>query len=251
MREGLSGSELVARLGPHPAVRWGLELETDAGLARWFVAACLLAPRADEEATAAARAALAARGLDATGALAHADPGPVSDALRAAAWPKPEITAARLVRASANLAARHRGSLARLASAADGLEELASALMTLSPGIGAATASEFLRPLRERFSAARELPLSPAAHAAALHVGLLRDGEDEEGEPGALRAALARETPPPALADVESALTRLGRAACQRGTPARCLLGARCPARAASPRAASPREASPRVRRAK
>jgi endonuclease III len=231
MREGFTGSELVARLGPHPSARWGLDLATDAGLARWFVAACLLAPRADEAATAAALGALAARGLAEPDALAHAAPALVGAALHSAGYPKPEITAARLVRASARLAERHRGSLASLASGADGLAELASALMALSPGIGAATASEFLRPLRDRFSAARELPLGPAARAAALHVGLLREGEDEEGEPGALRAALARENPPPALADVEAALTRLGRAACLRAATQRCLLSADCPAR--------------------
>jgi len=231
MGEGLSGSELVARLGPHPAAIWGLDLDSDAGLARWLVAACLLAPRGDEDAAGAARAALAAQGLDAPDTLAQAGPGPVAAALRAASYPKPEITAARLVRASASLAAHHRGSLSALAAGADGLEELASAIMALAPGIGAATASEFLRPLRERFSAARELPLAAAARAAALHVGLLRDAEDEEGEPGALRAALAREQPAPALADVEAALTRLGRAACRRGATQRCPLGARCPAR--------------------
>jgi hypothetical protein len=208
-----------------------MDLETDAGLARWFIAACLLAPRSDERATGAACAALAARGLDAPDALAQAGPGPVTDALRAASYPKPEITAARLVRASASLAARHRGSLGALAAAADGLEPLASALMALAPGIGVATACEFLRPLRERFSAARELPLAPAARAAALHVGLLHGAEDEEGEPGALLLALALESPPPALADVEAALARLGRAACRRGAFARCLLGASCPAR--------------------
>ena len=231
MGEGLSGSELVARLGPHPAAIWGLDLDSDAGLARWLVATCLLAPRGDEDAAGAARAALAAQGLDAPDALAQAGPGPIAAALRAASYPKPEITAARLVRASASLAAHHRGSLSALAAGADGLEELASAIMALAPGIGAATASEFLRPLRERFSAARELPLAAAARAAALHVGLLRDTEDAEGEPGALRATLAREQPPPALADVEAALTRLGRAACRRGATARCPLGARCPAR--------------------
>jgi len=231
MRKCIAGSELVARLGPHPSARWGLDLATDGGLARWFVAACLLAPRADEAATAAALGALGMRGLADTDALAHAAPGPVAAALIAAGYRKPEITAARLVRASTQLAERHRGSLASLASGAGDLAELASALMALAPGIGAATASEFLRPLRERFVAARELPLSPAAHAAALHVGLLREGQDEDGEPGALRAALAREAPPPALADVEAALARLGRAACRRGAVARCPLAADCPAR--------------------
>lgn len=231
MGKRLSAGELVARLGPHPAVTWGLDLGSDAGLARWFIAACLLAPRGDEGAANAARSALAACGLDAPAALAQTGPGPVTSVLRAASYPKPEITAARLVRASANLAAQHHGSLSQLAAAADGLAELASAIMALAPGVGAATASEFLRPLRERFTVARELPLAPAARSAALHLGFLREDEDSEGEPGALRAALAREQPAPELADVEAALTRLGRAACHRGATQRCLLGASCPAR--------------------
>jgi hypothetical protein len=91
--------------------------------------------------------------------------------------------------------------------------------------------ARFLRPLRERWPAAREVPLSPAARAAALHLGLLREGEDEEGEPGALRAALLRWPEAPALADAEAALARLGERACLRGRTARCPLGADCPAK--------------------
>jgi endonuclease III len=226
----LTGAELVARLGPHPARRWGLDLGADADLARWLPAACLLAVRQDEEAAGAARAALAEHRLDAPDALARAGPAPVAKALAAAGYPKPEITAARLVRASTSLLERHAGSLAALLAAADGLAEAGAALVSLAPGLGPATAAEILRPLRERFAAACEIPLAPAARAAAVHVGLLRTGEDEEGEPGALRAALAREHPAPDLADVEAALGRLGRAACHRRSTARCPLGPDCPA---------------------
>jgi len=226
----LSGGELVARLGPHPARLWGLDLGTDAGLGRWLVAACLLATRGDEDAAGAARSALAERGLDAPDGLASASPSTVADALAAARYPKPEITAARLVRASTNLLARHGGSLARLAAAADGLDELGAAIVALAPGIGPATAAEFLRPLRERFSAARDLPLASAARAAAVHLRWLGGTDDEEGDPGVLRSALAREAPVPALADVEAALTRLGRRACMRNAPQRCPLGRDCPA---------------------
>jgi endonuclease III len=231
----LSGGELVARLGPHPARLWGLDLGTDAGLGRWLVTACLLAPRGDEAAAGAARSLLAERGLDAPDGLARSGPGPVAAALKAAAYPKPEIMAARLVRASASLISRHRGSLSALAASADGIEELGSALLALAPGVGAATAGEFLRPLRERFTAARELPLAAPARIAALHLGWLTESEDQEGEPGALRAVLARELPVPDLADVESALARLGRSACRRGATQRCPLGADCPLRAAQP----------------
>ena len=228
--EILSGAELVARLGPHPARRWGLDLGTDAGLGRWLVAACLLGPRGDEDAAGAARSTLAERGLDSPDGLASAGPKPVADALGAARYPKPEITAARLVRASSNLLTRHGGSLGRLAAAADGLDELGAAIVALAPGIGSATAAEFLRPLRERFSAARDLPLAAAARAAAVHLGWLGESDDVEGDPGVLRAALAREEPAPALADVEAALTRLGRRACLRNTPQRCPLGPDGPA---------------------
>jgi endonuclease III len=227
----VSGSELVARLGPHPARVWGLDLGTDAGLARWLAAACLLAPRGDEEAAGAALRALAERGLDTPDGLASAGPKAVADALGAARYPKPEITAARLVRASSNLRDSHAGFLARLLSTADGVGEAGAALVALAPGLGPATAAEILRPLRDRFAAAREVPLTAAARAAAVHVGLLRPGEDEEGEPGALRAALAREHPLPDLVDVEAALTRLGRAACLRHAARRCPLGERCPTR--------------------
>jgi endonuclease III len=226
----LTGEQLVSRLGPHPARRWGLDLGADADLARWLPAACLLAARQDEDAASAARAALAARGLDAPEALARTGAARVAIALAASGYPKPEITAARLVRASASLLERHAGSLGALLSGADGLTEAGAALIGLAPGLGPATAAEILRPLRDRFSAAREIPLTAAARAAAVHVGLLREGEDEEGEPGALRAALAREHPVPDLADVEAALTRLGRAACQRRSTARCPLGPDCPA---------------------
>jgi endonuclease III len=226
-----SGGELVARLGPHPARSWGLDLDTDAGLARWLVAACLLAPRGDEAAAGSARGELAQRGIDSPDALAHASPGSVAAALRAASYPKPEIMAARLVRASANLIERHAGSLSALAASVDGIEELGAALVALAPGVGSATAAELLRPLRDRFAAARETPLAPAARVAALHVGLLRESEDEAGEPGALRAALAREQPIPSLSDVEAALTRLGRRACRRGATQRCPLGPDCPVR--------------------
>ena len=226
----LSGGELVARLGPHPARVWGLDLGTDAGLARWLVAACLLAPRGDEAAAGAALRALAERGIDAPDGLARSGPGPVAAALQAASYPKPEITAARLMRASSSLRDAHAGSLYRLLSTVDGLDEAGAALVALTPGLGPATAAEILRPLRDLFAAAREIPLTSAARAAAVHVGLIQPGEDEEGEPGALRTALRREQPVPELADVEAALTRLGRAACLRNAARRCPLAADCPA---------------------
>ena len=73
-----------------------------------------------------------------------------------------------------------------------------------------------------------------AARAAALHLGWLAAGEDEAGEPGALRAWLRELPDAPPLADVEAALERLGAAACLREAVARCPLQARCPLRMSS-----------------
>jgi hypothetical protein len=60
----------------------------------------------------------------------------------------------------------------------------------------------------------------------------LSEGEDAEGEPGALRAALREDSAQPSLADVESALTQIGTIACSRNRTARCPLGDACPRRA-------------------
>ncbi len=149
--------------------------------------------------------------------------------LEAADHPRPERAAGGLVRAFAALEERYGGSLERLAGEAEDFEDLAGRLAGLAPGIGVATVTRFLRPLRDVWPLAAELPLSPAARAAAVHLGLIREGEDEEGEPGALRAALAREPDPPPLCDVESALDALGRRACLRNRPDRCPLAQHCP----------------------
>jgi hypothetical protein len=139
--------------------------------------------------------------------------------------------AQRLARAGRSLAERHGGSLAALAAQAEDLEELGGRLAALASGVGTATVLRFLRPLRDLWPAAAEIPLEPAARAAAVHLGWLAEGADEEGAPAALRAVLLREPEAPPLADVEAALARLGARSCLRQRPDRCPLGARCPAR--------------------
>jgi hypothetical protein len=134
-------------------------------------------------------------------------------------------------RAADSLMKCHGGSLDALADQSDQLEDLAAQLASLAPGIGAARVARFLRPLRDRWPVAREIPLQPAARAAAQHLGLLREGEDEDGEPGALRVALRNDLASPTLADAEYALARLGTRACLRNRIARCPLGKSCPAR--------------------
>jgi len=222
---------IVKRLGPHPSAALGIDLSEDEALGPWLVAACLLAGRAREATACEGYRALARARLASPAEIAKADPQALHQALAGAAYPRPELAALKLARAAAELEARYGGSLAALASDAEGFEDLASRIAQLAPGIGAATVARFLRPLRERWPAAREVPLAPAARAAALHLGLLREGEDEEGEPGVLRSALLQWADAPALADVEAALTRLGERACLRGRSARCPLGADCPAR--------------------
>jgi hypothetical protein len=221
----------VEQLGPHPATALGIDLADDGGLGHWFVAACLLAGRVSEPVAFRAFRSLARSQLAAPSAIAKADPVALTRVLAGAGYPRPELAAAKLARAATALEARHGGSLDALASDADGIEDLAARVARLAPGIGAGTVARFLRPLRDRWPTAREVPLSPAARAAALHLGLLREGEDEGGEPGVLRSALSRWTDVPALADVEAALARLGARACLRGRADRCPLGADCPSR--------------------
>jgi hypothetical protein len=223
--------ELVERLGPHPAVALGIDPCDEAATGRWFIAACLLAGRPGGSAAGDAYRALARDGLSSPREIAKAEPTRVARWLAEAGYPKPEIAARKLARASVTLVERWGGSFAALAAGADDMADLGARIAGLAPGVGPAAVALFLRPLRDVWIAAREIPLSPAARAAALHVGLLREGEDEEGEPGALRAALAAQPDAPSLSDAEAALERLGRRACLRERVRSCPLGGNCPAR--------------------
>jgi hypothetical protein len=229
-RKGSKGGRIVSRLGPHATASLGLDLHRDEDLGRWLVAVCLRGPRTDEAAAAVAFRALAGLGLDTPDAIARAGPEPVARALADAGNKHPERTAAVLARASAALRERHGGSMQKLAGEADGLEDLGGRIAALAPGIGAATVAHYLRALRDLWPAADDLPLAPAARAAAAHLGWLDDG-DAEADAAPLRAALANETDAPALVDVEAALTRLGERACLRGRSDRCPLGGECPLR--------------------
>jgi hypothetical protein len=230
---GALARRAVADLGPHPSARAGLDLQRADDRARWLALARLLSERTREEVALAAFARLSADPGADPESLAAAGPARVAAALAAADLPGAEAVAAVLCRAAASLLDRHRGDLDALAAQCDGLEELGGRLAALAPGLGAATVLRFLRPLRDAWTAARETPLAESARAAAIHLGLLGESEDLEGEPGALRAACARLELPPV--DAEAALERLGAAACRRGVTARCPLGDECPARLAGP----------------
>jgi hypothetical protein len=222
---------LLEQMGPHPATTLGLDLAQEGGPERWFVAACLIAGRAPEPLALEAMRELAVREIDQPAAIAKAGAEAALAALTQAGYPRPEPVAQRLARAGHNLAERHGGSLIALAAQAENLEELGGRIAALAPGVGTATVLRFLRPLRDLWPAAADIPLEPAARAAAVHLGWLAEGADEEGAPGALRAALLREPEAPPLADVEAALARLGAQSCLRQRPDRCPLGPNCPAR--------------------
>ncbi len=220
--------ELIDELGGHPSRVLGLELALGVDQDRWLLAACLLSQRGGEARALEAFRALNARGLATPESVAEA-PEQLAAALGEAGWRNPEAPAGLLARAARGLCGC--GGSERLAREAEGLEELGARFAELAPGLGRATVARFLRPLRDHWPAAAEIPLSRAARAAALHLGWLAEGEDEDGEPGALRARLRGEPDAPALADVEAALERLGAAACLSGATPRCPLQARCPAR--------------------
>ncbi len=171
------------------------------------MAACLYSGGAAEALATDAFRALAARDLDTPAALAAAAPEAIARILEQARLPRAEARAGTLVRACRALMERHGGSLARLAADAEGLDELGARIARLARGVGAATVACFLRPLRGLWPAAADLPLSPAAQAAAAHLGLIWTGD----------------------LDLEAALERLGRRACLRGRSERCPLGRDCP----------------------
>jgi hypothetical protein len=228
----LRASDLVAQFGGHPAGELGIDLEASDGPGRWLVAACLYGGRIDAKIALAAARALDAAGLADPKSVAAERPEALEALLLGAGYPAADVTAYKLWRACDSLAIHHGGSLDSLAAQSDQLEDLAGRLARLAPGFGAASVARFLRPLRDRWIQAREIPLHPAARAAAIHLGLLTEGEDEEGEPGALRAALREDPAQPSLADVEFALTQIGTVACSKNRTARCPLGDACPRRA-------------------
>jgi hypothetical protein len=225
----LRASDLVERFGGHPARRLGIDLEASEDPGRWLVAACLYGGRVDEERALAAGLALDAAGLADPKSVALARPEALEALLLGTGYPNPDVTARKLWRACGSLATHYGGSLDSLAAQSEQLEDLAARLASLAPGFGAASVAGFLRPLRDRWAQAREVPLHPAARAAAVHLGLLAEGEDEDGEPGALRAALRDDPAQPSLADAEFALTRIGRVACLKNRSNRCLLADACP----------------------
>jgi endonuclease III len=231
VHRGPTFEEIVERFGGHPARALGLDLDTEDGRAGWLVAAALGSGRSDPAASADAYRALVAADLGRPEALAGQTTERVAGLLGAAGVRNALGGAALLLRMSRTLAERHRGSLEGLAGEAGDLAELGTALVRLAPGFGRAGALHFLRPLRSQWPAARETPLDPAALAAARHLGWIAADADEEGEPGALAAALAARPDPPPLWDVEAALACLGRAACRRERPDRCPLEALCPRR--------------------
>jgi hypothetical protein len=200
---------IVSRLGGDPAAALGLDLADATDLGRWWVAACLLSGGGSEARAQAAFQGLTARRLDTPSALAAASAEPVTRILEEARLPKAALRAAALIRSCRGLVERHAGSLSALAAGADGLDDLGARLAALGRGIGSAAVLCFLRPLRGLWPAAADLPLSPAAEAAAAHLGLAWNGD----------------------LDLEAALDRLGRRACLRARSDRCPLGSACPAR--------------------
>jgi len=225
----MTARDLVLRLGGDDAASLDLDLAQAHDVDRWFVAACLLAGRASRQCALDAWRALDRGGLAAPAALAAGGPERVALALDAVGYPKPDVNAIKLVRASTALAEHWRASVTSIGAASDGLDDLGARLARLAPGIGPAAILAFLRPLRDLWPAARETPLSPAARAAAVHLGFVGPGEDSEGEPGALRRALANESHAPPLAAVEAALEALGRRACLRERSADCPFPEACP----------------------
>jgi hypothetical protein len=220
---------LVVRQGRQPAGELGLDLTRAGSRARWLLLACLLAASRQEAHALRAWLALVDAGLGDPAALAGAGEAVLVPHLAEVRPRDAQRLAARLTRLARALVALPGGSLEPLAAESLDLSELGGRLVRLAPGLGTASVARFLRPLRDAWPAAREIPLAATARAAALHLGWIAEGEDLEGEPVLLRTRLGAEAP--AFADVEAALERLGAAACLRERTRRCPLDVDCPRR--------------------
>ena len=95
-----SPREIVERLGGHASGALALDLESDEGLFRWLLAACLLAGRVSEERALEAFRALALADLDRLEALDQPQTEVIAAALATARYPRPEQTALLLTRLS-------------------------------------------------------------------------------------------------------------------------------------------------------
>ncbi len=230
MKPPRNGHGLLQAWAPHPARELGLCLQEadDETLGRWWVACCLLGQRCPAGRLAQVCNELERIGKAHLGSITPQDGSALFETLGAAQVPEPERVAALLVRANTTLQRDHEGSLERLGMGAEDLENLARRLSQLASGFGRASVIRFLQPLREQWPAAGELPLDPAARAAAEHLGWIRAGADEEGSPSALRRFLAADSEAPLLEEVECALAQLGRRSCLRERADRCPLGERC-----------------------
>lgn len=234
-----SARALVALLGGHAADSLGLDLTSpdDPTLGRWLLANCVLGGRAPETTALRACEALAQAGIFDPDKILQ-QPLRAEECLAAAGIRGADAIAALLVRVSRALRDKHGGSVARLASDADGLEELAGRLAGLASGFGRAAVLRYLTPLRHVWSAASDLPASPAVTAAAAHLSLIDQTVDEEATPSALARSLSATDPDEAsasrlaLRDLEAALERLGRRSCLRGRTDRCPLRHDCPMKA-------------------
>ncbi len=238
----LSLRSLCERFGPHPvrALRLQPLFANDIHLWLWFVASSIGSRRTPRAVVEKTVTTLRDSGRAQPAALAGESPQALAEVLHRCGAHRPEEAAPRLLRAARTLMERADGSLSTLARGAEDLDDLARRLLKLAPGIGPRSILRFLRPLRDAWPTAREVPLSEDARAAAVHLGFLRAHEDLEGEPAALRALWLREEnalngsdEEAALdfADVEAALEQLGAAACRREQPERCLLREACPLR--------------------
>ncbi len=230
---------LLERLGGDLSRKLDLALESedDRELENWLIASCLLGQRLDEAQVEAVLRSLRKSAHTARNQMVSIDPSALAQILANANCKNTAQEAAKLAtklkRAAQSLELHYSGSLTRLARQAESGDDLAGRIAALASGIGAATVLHFLRPLREVWRLADEIPLHPAARTAAVHLGLLREGEDSDGAPSVLRMRLGSANEASgqtiAFADLEAALFRLGQRACLRERKARCPMLELCP----------------------
>jgi len=236
----IAAHDLESRLESPPWQRLALDLESpnDSTLGEWLVFCCCGAALGKSALDPVdVHLMLRDARLAAPEALSCCDPPRLVALLEDAGCKQPEAAATLLVRASSALMRRHSGSVERLIRDALDLESLGGSLARLARGFGRASVVRFLRPLHERIDVVADLPMEPAAIAAAAHLGYCATDTEPELAASILRKRLAEDaagaggTRPPPFRDFEWSLDQLGRSACLRERTARCPLGGDCPRR--------------------
>jgi endonuclease III len=196
--------------------RFAAELGIDLGSGpearqRWFLAAILYGGRISGQLAARTYRVFAARGIFTPEAILAQGWDNLVILLDEGGYTRYDFkTATKLLQVMGNLQEDYQGAVERVHELSESYPELEERLEALGTGIGPTTVNIFLRELRGIWAKATP-PLSPLAHRAAEHRGLIPSKLTPEEALDALTSEWqAQPVQGYDLADLEAALVRLG-----------------------------------------